>query len=198
MNQIFKLLMVSMLAFLCQLSAACKIDIGPADQVQAWKNLPPDQQASAAWVYKQNRKCFSTTYIANIVDKTYRFAQQNQLDPDLMLGMMRVESRFDAKAVSHANARGLMQVIPKWHREKIAGRKIHNPSVGIEVGVKVYREYLTRAKGNHYVAMNLYSGGGGRKYYRLVVKAKKEVQKAQYTQLFADGPTTVPVLLAMN
>jgi soluble lytic murein transglycosylase-like protein len=163
-----------------------------------WRGLTIEQREVARWVHSNSNPCQSTKQVANIVRLTYRYAQQYDIDPHLAFGIMKIESSFNTNAKSAANARGLTQVIPYWHKEKIDQRNIHNPEVGIQVGLEVYREYLNKSKGNHYRAMQKYSGGGGRTYYNKAVAAKKSLQRSLYSALFADGPTTRPVLYASN
>ena len=44
-------------------------------------------------------------------------ATRTGLAPELILAVIQVESAFKPTAVSHAGARGLMQVMPFWKRE---------------------------------------------------------------------------------
>ena len=51
-------------------------------------------------------------------------SEKEGFDPITILSMMYVESRFQKKAVSRSNACGLMQLIPKWNKETVDGKKI--------------------------------------------------------------------------
>lgn len=59
----------------------------------------------------------------------------------LLLAVMAVESSYRPSITNDHGASGLMQVIPKYHREKIGGRSIHDIRVNVEVGAKILREY---------------------------------------------------------
>ena len=81
-------------------------------------------------------------------------AKQN-IDPSLIVSMMFVESSFQKKVVSHANACGLMQLIPKWNPVKIRGKKkfytceeLFHPRLNIRLGVKALKKWIriTRAE----------------------------------------------------
>lgn len=72
-------------------------------------------------------------------------------DPALVLGMARVESNFDAAAVSRAGARGIMQIMPLTAsyvagQPELAGRhrhRLHEPALNLEIGSR-YIAYLAR------------------------------------------------------
>ncbi len=75
-------------------------------------------------------------------------AKQN-IDPSLIVSMMFVESSFQKKVVSHANACGLMQLIPKWNYVKIRGKKkfytceqLFEPRLNIRLGVKALKKWI--------------------------------------------------------
>jgi soluble lytic murein transglycosylase-like protein len=76
----------------------------------------------------------------------FESARKHNVDPVLVLSVMSVESRFDASAVSGANAIGLMQVIHFWHREKTTQANLFLPKNNIEVGVRILAEYKKRSK----------------------------------------------------
>ena len=71
------------------------------------------------------------------------------VDPALVYALTRLESNFDASAVSGAGAHGLMQLMPvtagfvSGHPDRFTGApsRLHNPSVNLELGQR-YVEYL--------------------------------------------------------
>ena len=56
---------------------------------------------------------------AHFVSVAYRAAEQHRLDALLVLAVMAIESRYNPVAESVMGAKGLMQVIPKYHQEKL-------------------------------------------------------------------------------
>ena len=52
-----------------------------------------------------------------LLKTVYRESHRQQLDPDLVLAVMQVESAFDRYAISRVGAQGLMQVMPFWRLE---------------------------------------------------------------------------------
>ncbi len=71
-----------------------------------------------------------------------RYASKYNLDPTLVRAVIQVESDFNAATVSHAGARGLMQLMPATAR-RFGVSKMHDPEENIHGGVK-YLAYLTR------------------------------------------------------
>jgi len=75
--------------------------------------------------------------------------------------VMAVESRYNPVAESNMGAKGLMQVIPKFHAEKISEHggesALLDPHVNIQVGAQILREYLRRF-GETETALQMYAG----------------------------------------
>jgi soluble lytic murein transglycosylase-like protein len=94
------------------------------------------------------------------------------LDPQLVLGVVHVESGFKKYAVSRAGARGLMQVMPFW--VGLIGRKDDNLfhlRTNIRYGCVILRHYLDLEKGNLYRALGRYNGSLGQPDYPNLVLA---------------------------
>jgi soluble lytic murein transglycosylase-like protein len=88
------------------------------------------------------------------------------LDPQLVLGVLQVESAFKKYAVSKAGARGLMQVMPFW--VGLIGRKDDNLfhlRTNIRYGCVILGHYVALEKGNLYRALGRYNGSLGRPEY---------------------------------
>jgi soluble lytic murein transglycosylase-like protein len=72
-----------------------------------------------------------------------------------------VESRYNPVAESAMGARGLMQVMPKFHAEKLLEHggegALLDPQVNIQVGAQILREYLRRF-GETETALQMYAG----------------------------------------
>lgn len=88
------------------------------------------------------------------------------LDPELILGLIHVESRFNKYAVSSVGARGFMQVMPFW--VDIIGEKHHNLfhlRTNLRYGCTILRHYLDIEKGNMFRALGRYNGSLGKATY---------------------------------
>lgn len=97
--------------------------------------------------------------IARIVNIAFAEAKKQKVDPLLVISLIKTESRFRWWATNKSGARGLTQVIPRWHRDKINGRNIMNIQTNIEVGTTVLADCLDRNKGLIKKALRCYSGG---------------------------------------
>jgi soluble lytic murein transglycosylase-like protein len=95
------------------------------------------------------------------------------LDPQLVLGLIQVESAFRKYAVSSAGARGFMQVMPFW--TDVIGGPEHNLfhlRTNLRYGCVILRHYLDIEQGNLFRALGRYNGSLGRpEYPNLVVRA---------------------------
>lgn len=93
-------------------------------------------------------------------------AKRAGLDPQLVLGLMQVESNFRKYAVSSAGARGFMQVMPFW--TKLIGRSEDNLfhlRTNLRYGCTILRHYLDIERGDYFRALGRYNGSLGRAEY---------------------------------
>jgi len=95
------------------------------------------------------------------------------LDPQLVLGLITVESGFKKYAVSSAGARGYMQVMPFWTRLIGNGdsRTLFDMRTNIRMGCVILRHYLDMEQGNLFLALGRYNGSRGRAEYPNAVMA---------------------------
>jgi soluble lytic murein transglycosylase-like protein len=101
-------------------------------------------------------------------------AKRAGLDPQLVLGLIQVESGFRKYAVSTVGARGFMQVMPFWAK-LIGGRAEHNLfhlRTNLRYGCVILRHYLDMENGDLFRALGRYNGSLGRAPYpNTVLKA---------------------------
>jgi soluble lytic murein transglycosylase-like protein len=93
-------------------------------------------------------------------------AKRADLPPELVLAVIDVESNFDRFAISHAGARGLMQVMPFWLDE--IGRPdddLFDIRTNLRMGCTILRHYLEREKGDRVRALARYNGSVGKTWY---------------------------------
>ena len=99
-------------------------------------------------------------------------ASRAGLDPQLVLGLIQVESGFKKYAVSTAGARGLMQVKPFWvNLIGAKGDNLFDMRKNIRYGCTVLRHYLDLEKGDLYRALGRYNGSLGKPEYPRAVEA---------------------------
>ncbi len=107
----------------------------------------------------------------------YYEAQRAGLDPQLVLGLIQVESGFHKYSVSSAGARGYMQVMPFW--VKVIGNKDNNLfhlRTNLRYGCTILRHYLDIEKGDLYRALGRYNGSLGQPEYPNLVRGAWEKQ----------------------
>ncbi len=87
------------------------------------------------------------------------------VDPLLILSLIRQESAFNPKAMSHVGARGLMQVMPQTARrfkKRIKAHQLKKPKVNLNIGIKYFKKLLKRYDGNLIYTLAAYNAGEGR------------------------------------
>jgi len=105
--------------------------------------------------------------------KTVQYeATRAGLDPQLVLGLIEVESGFRKYAVSHAGARGYMQVMPFWTGVLKRPRdNLFSLRTNLRYGCLILRLYLNVEKGDYFRALGRYNGSLGRPEYPNAVEA---------------------------
>ncbi len=109
----------------------------------------------------------------------YYEAKRAGLDPQMVLGLIQVESGFKKYAVSSAGARGYMQVMPFWIG--LIGKKDSNlfhMRTNLRFGCTILRHYLDIEKGDLYRALGRYNGSLGKPEYPNMVRGAWERQWA--------------------
>ena len=93
-------------------------------------------------------------------------ATRAELPPELVLALIDVESNFDRFAISHAGARGLMQVMPFWLDEiGRPGDDLFDIHTNLRFGCTILKLYLERERGNRTKALARYNGSVGKVWY---------------------------------
>ncbi len=97
-------------------------------------------------------------------------AKRAGLDPQLVLGLIQVESNFRKYAVSSAGARGYMQVMPFWTKLIGGGEQnLFHLRTNLRYGCVILRHYLDRESGNLFRALGRYNGSLGQPEYPTLV-----------------------------
>lgn len=122
-------------------------------------------------------------------------AARVNLDPLLIMAVIAVESRYNPIAESVVGAKGLMQIIPKFHGDKLAefgGEKaVFDPASNIRVGTRILREYLSRT-GNLGIALQMYAGALGDDNDTYTNKVLNEKQRLQRVVAAFAEPVPTP------
>jgi soluble lytic murein transglycosylase-like protein len=123
-----------------------------------------------AWLVSMSRRL--EKYIPDSLEReeflrtVFYEATRAGLDPQIVLSVIQVESGFKKYAVSHAGARGYMQVMPFW--VGVIGHQDHNLfhlRVNLRYGCTILRHYLDQEKGDYFRALGRYNGSLGEAAY---------------------------------
>lgn len=129
------------------------------DTVRSGRVENGNYRALAEFLAKRYKVSQDITF--DLVSIAHAAGQQIGLDPLLIIAVISVESRFNPIAESVAGAKGLMQIIPRYHAEKLqvfGGEKaVFDPETNILVGSRILKEYIGRT-GNLSMALQMYAG----------------------------------------
>lgn len=140
------------------------------------ESLSSPLQRALSWVAKRYR--VSPDALRPIFEVAQVVGRERQIDPLLIVAIIGVESGFNPFAESVKGARGLMQVIPRFHLDKVpegAGESaLLDPLINVRVGVHVLEEAIRR-QGGLEAGLQYYSGAlDGEPVYANRVLAEKE------------------------
>ena len=111
------------------------------------------------------------------------------LDPQLVLGLIQVESGFKKYALSPVGARGYMQVMPFWAR--LIGNQetnLFHMRTNLRFGCTILRHYLDIEKGDLFRALGRYNGSLGRAEYPNLVRGAWENNWSYPSYRLAQNP----------
>ena len=85
----------------------------------------------------------------------------NGLSPSLILAIAKVESDFNPVALSHAGAKGVMQIMPATAQGEfgVSSEALYDPQTNISVGVRFIKHLLEKYDDQVDIALSHYNGG---------------------------------------
>lgn len=123
-----------------------------------------------AWLNEMSkrleRRIPDTNYREDLLRTVHYEATRAGLDPQMVLGLIQVESGFKKYALSSVGARGFMQVMPFWARS--IGASDHNLFLlrtNLRYGCTILRHYIDIEHGDLYRALGRYNGSLGKPQY---------------------------------
>jgi len=134
--------------------------------------------------YVSRRYRIAPDVIEQFVGAAHDAGRQVGLDPLLILAVMAVESRFNPVAESLVGAKGLMQVIPRHHLDKLlehgGEEAVLDPMINIPVGARILKEYIRRT-GSVEAGLQFYNGSladPSSQYAQKVIAERERLQQA--------------------
>lgn len=129
--------------------------------VQRWIGEMSRRLAAHMPDARQRQEFLSTEYYESV---------RAGLDPDLVLGVIEVESGFHKYAISSADARGYMQVMPFWvGLIGRPGQDLFHLRTNLRYGCNILRFYIDQENGDLYRALGRYNGSLGQPDYPVMV-----------------------------
>lgn len=130
----------------------------------------PDRFAAEVWLLDMSRrlqpKVADPSFRLELLQEVHYEARRAGLPPELVLAVIEVESNFDPYAISHAGARGLMQVMPFWLEQMgRPGDSLFRVSTNLRYGCTILKYYLQKERGNLFRALARYNGSVGQRWY---------------------------------
>lgn len=163
----------------------------PAETIQV------DRRVHALANHLARRYRVAPEPIEELVHAAFAAGRLTQLDPLLILAVIAVESRFNPIAESDYGARGLMQVVPRFHLEKLAGHggeaTLLEPHTNILVGTRILDEYIQRA-GSLEAGLQLYAGAAddpARGYAQRVLAEQQRLMQVMQSMPSRPGPVAL-------
>jgi Transglycosylase SLT domain len=161
--------------------------VGTIDATHALDNgaaavRDPQHKVLAGYLARRYRVAGDAT--VDLVGESYAVGRAVGLDPLLILAVISVESRFNPIAESDMGAKGLMQVIPRFHTEKLAVHggedAVLDPKTNILVGAQILKEYI-RLAGGLEAGLQMYNGAAddpSQGYAQKVIAEKQRLEQA--------------------
>jgi soluble lytic murein transglycosylase-like protein len=100
----------------------------------------------------------------DLAEDIYDIARETNIEPRLAFGLVKTESTFDERAVSHVGARGLTQVMPRTAAWLVPGTKtqdLYDRQTNLRLGFTYLDQMIDKYKGNVRLALLAYNRGPG-------------------------------------
>lgn len=138
-----------------------------------------DADERAQWLAEMSRRLArripDPAYRTELLTSIHYEATRAGLDPQLVLGLIQVESNFRKYAISSAGARGYMQVMPFWLQVmNQPDANLFHLRTNLRYGCTILRHYLDIEKGNLFRALGRYNGSLGKAEYPELVRSAWE------------------------
>ncbi|MFO1312179.1 MAG: lytic transglycosylase domain-containing protein [Burkholderiales bacterium] len=138
-------------------------DYASRPEVERWVSEMSRRIAHKVDSDRERRELLATTHYESM---------RAGLDPQMVLAVIYHESGFKKYAVSSAQARGYMQVMPFWVKQIGApDHNLFNLRTNLRYGTVILRHYLDIEGGDYYRALGRYNGSLGQPEYPAAVLA---------------------------
>ena len=128
------------------------------------------QYEAEAWLVDMSerlkKRLPDQSYREEFLRSVHYEATRAGLDPQLVMGLIQVESAFKKYAVSSVGARGYMQVMPFWVKSiGSPDQNLFHLRLNLRYGCTILRHYLDIERGDLFRALGRYNGSLGKPQY---------------------------------
>lgn len=162
--------------------AAAAEEIEPGDVAEADVSLSLDPRLQGAMDYVSRRYRVLTEALEPVFATAQDVGRELHIDPLLIIAVIGVESGFNPFSQSGFGALGLMQVVPRFHQDKLPGEgaSFLDPVTNVQVGARVLKESIRRSGG---LEQGLQQFGGAlgdasRRYAAKVLAERQRLEQA--------------------
>lgn len=131
----------------------------PREGERAARPLTPAMTGALDYVAQRYR--VSAEALLPVFEAAQSAARERRLDPLLLIAVISVESRFNPFSESPMGAQGLMQIIPRYHLDKVtnaaADQPFLDPVINVRVGARILEEAI-RLQGGLVEGLQYYGG----------------------------------------
>ena len=131
------------------LSATTAAPTLPRDAERATPILTPAMKAALDYVVQRYR--VSAEALLPVFEAAQSVGRERRIDPLLLIAVISIESRFNPFSQSPMGAQGLMQIIPRYHQDKVpnaaAERPFLDPVTNVQIGAQILQEAIRRQGG---------------------------------------------------
>lgn len=168
--------------------------VQPLEPRLAPQTLTPSMTAALDYVAKRYR--VSADALRPIFEVVQTVASQHQLDPLLLVAVISIESRFNPFSESARGAQGLMQIIPRYHQDKLPGDSPEQPFLdpvsNVRIGALILHQAIRR-QGSLLEGLQYYGGAAAddeRLYAKKVIAEKYRMEQAPHRRESLAVPAT--------
>lgn len=149
---------------------------------QRGQRLLPAMDAALEFVAQRYR--VAPVALQPVFEAAQTAARERNLDPLLIIAVISIESGFNPFAQSSMGAQGLMQIIPRYHQDKLPkfvdADAFLDPVMNVRIGTQILQEAVRR-QGNLMAGLQYYAGAGDdieQGYANKVIAEKLRLEQA--------------------
>ena len=130
--------------------------------IQVSASVSNDETTSFPMEESESSRYFDIPLDDKLQDYIFKLCDEHKIEPSIVIGMIEMESNFDASAVGdNGESFGLMQIQPRWHQERMKKLKcddLLDPYQNVAVGIDYLADLYSTGKQTEWVLM-AYNGG---------------------------------------